>query len=204
MEMKINRRILQSERKKRAWSQEHLATVSGLGLRTIQRIEKTGVASYESVQALAAVLALRTDELAVISNGQAKTSGRRALAGAAALVLLVSSAVFQTSNSWADQLMLDISVAPNNEDMTEGQLLIAEGKEAEMRINDKIRVLVTPTIQEDGWVFLSAKIYEILDGESVLMLEPKLVTADHKQAEVRIEGESGNSFRVLITPHTSD
>ena len=88
--------------------------------------------------------------------------------------------------------------------MTKGQLLIAEGKEAEMRINDTVRVVIVPAIQDDGKVFLSTRIYEIVDGESLLLAEPKLITANGKEAEIRIEEESGNSFRVLITPHTSD
>jgi transcriptional regulator with XRE-family HTH domain len=56
MEMKIDAKLVRTEREKRAWSQDHLATVSGLGLRTIQRIEATGLASYESIRALSAVL----------------------------------------------------------------------------------------------------------------------------------------------------
>ncbi len=55
MDMKLDSLVIRSEREKRAWSQEHLAGVSGLGLRTIQRIESTGSASYESAGALAAV-----------------------------------------------------------------------------------------------------------------------------------------------------
>jgi len=58
MEMKINSELIKSERIKRAWSQEYLATVAGLGIRTIQRIENSGSASLESVKALASVLDL--------------------------------------------------------------------------------------------------------------------------------------------------
>lgn len=54
----------QSE-KKRAWSQEHLAEVSGLGIRTVHRIEKTGIASLESVKALASVFELEALELQI-------------------------------------------------------------------------------------------------------------------------------------------
>jgi transcriptional regulator with XRE-family HTH domain len=42
-------------RVERAWSQEQLAEISGLSLRTIQRIEKRGKASMESKKALASV-----------------------------------------------------------------------------------------------------------------------------------------------------
>jgi transcriptional regulator with XRE-family HTH domain len=58
MDMKLNSAVMRQEREKRAWSQEHLAGVTGLALRTIQRIESTGVASYESAGAIAAVFGL--------------------------------------------------------------------------------------------------------------------------------------------------
>lgn len=61
--MKISASIVRSEREKRAWSQEHLASVSDLGVRTIIRIEKNGLASPESVKALAAVFELQTSDL---------------------------------------------------------------------------------------------------------------------------------------------
>lgn len=54
--MKIDAKRIRAEREKRAWSQDHLASVTGLGLRTIQRIESSGQASYESVSAIASVL----------------------------------------------------------------------------------------------------------------------------------------------------
>src|SRR5688572_7374617 len=56
MEMQINANLLKHERNKRAWSQEHLALVTGLGLRTIQRIETSGMASNESIAPIATVL----------------------------------------------------------------------------------------------------------------------------------------------------
>jgi transcriptional regulator with XRE-family HTH domain len=68
MDMKLKSAVIRQEREKRAWSQEHLAGVTGLALRTIQRIESTGSASYESAGAIAAVFdlpvtALRDGEL---------------------------------------------------------------------------------------------------------------------------------------------
>ena len=54
--MRIDAKLLKAERLKRAWSQEHLATVAGLGLRTVQRIETSGMASNESIASIASVL----------------------------------------------------------------------------------------------------------------------------------------------------
>ena len=62
MDMKVDSSYLKAQREQRAWSQEHLAEVTGLGLRTIQRIETTGTASYESARSLAAVFGVRSEE----------------------------------------------------------------------------------------------------------------------------------------------
>jgi transcriptional regulator with XRE-family HTH domain len=66
MELQLRPELIRAEREKRAWTQEHVAELAGLGVRTIQRMEATGTASVESATALSAVLeiplaALRTD-----------------------------------------------------------------------------------------------------------------------------------------------
>jgi DNA-binding XRE family transcriptional regulator len=53
--MKINAAIVLEYRLGRAWSQEELGSVSGLSLRTIQRVGKEGLASLETKKALAAI-----------------------------------------------------------------------------------------------------------------------------------------------------
>jgi transcriptional regulator with XRE-family HTH domain len=61
--MKINAALVAALRKKQSWSQEELATASGLNLRTIQRIESDGAASLQSRKALASVFEVEVDEL---------------------------------------------------------------------------------------------------------------------------------------------
>ena len=68
MDMRVDPKRIRAERERRAWSQEHLATVSGLGLRTIQRIEKTGAASFESALALAAVFEVSVADLRIVRD----------------------------------------------------------------------------------------------------------------------------------------
>jgi len=55
-------------RKEKGWSQEVLATASGLSARTIQRIEANGKASAESVLAIASVFNLSPQALAASSD----------------------------------------------------------------------------------------------------------------------------------------
>ena len=61
------KRILEA-RQQRSWTQDELAVVSGLHLRTIQRIERDGVASLQSAKALAAALDLSVQDLGTKEN----------------------------------------------------------------------------------------------------------------------------------------
>ena len=75
-------------REERLWSQEHLADLAGLGLRTVQRIENGDSASRDSVMALAA--AFNVDAAALTINEKteaAEQRERKAKKGVAALRL---------------------------------------------------------------------------------------------------------------------
>jgi transcriptional regulator with XRE-family HTH domain len=61
--MKVNVDLLLQMRKAKAWSQDELATVSGLNLRTIQRIEKEATASLQSMKALASAFDVNIRDL---------------------------------------------------------------------------------------------------------------------------------------------
>ena len=92
MDVELNTDIIRRERTARAWTQEQLAAAAGLGLRTVQRIEASGIASLESAGSLASVFAMPLEELRA-PVPRARLSGwRRWLAGAALIfaALLVS------------------------------------------------------------------------------------------------------------------
>ena len=71
MEMKINIELLKKLRHEKAWSQDQLADISGLSLRTIQRIEKNGNASLESKKAIASAFEIKAVELDINENSSA-------------------------------------------------------------------------------------------------------------------------------------
>ena len=52
MDMKIDIEFIKQARTDKNWTQQQLADICNLSLRTIQRIEKTGIASHESVASL--------------------------------------------------------------------------------------------------------------------------------------------------------
>ena len=61
--MKINRNLILALRKQRSWSQDELAVASGLNLRTVQRIERSGSVSLQSKKALAAAFNIDVSDL---------------------------------------------------------------------------------------------------------------------------------------------
>ena len=72
MDVQVDRDLIRLEREKRAWSQEHLAAAAGIGARTVQRIEATGIASYESVRAISAALEISVGQLRADDASQAQ------------------------------------------------------------------------------------------------------------------------------------
>lgn len=64
--MQINTHKIKSWRKQRGWTQQQLADICDVNLRTIQRIESTGSASAESISALASAFEIDRDEIFVV------------------------------------------------------------------------------------------------------------------------------------------
>jgi len=70
--MDINASMIKRERHARSWTQQHLADVCNLSLRTIQRVERFGSAAPDTVMELCAVLELEQAVLLVSSEKEAK------------------------------------------------------------------------------------------------------------------------------------
>ena len=81
MSFKADAEKIKRWREERHWSQEHLAELAGLGLRTIQRIENGEAASQDSLRALAAaynvdVMALAVDQEAEIARSKRQQNAK--------------------------------------------------------------------------------------------------------------------------------
>lgn len=96
MEMKINANKVISERKARAWSQQHLAEVSDVSLRTIQRVENNGTGSLETVKALASCFELDVNMLFTLEIEAANrhSNSKSRIAVICSLVIALLSSVF--------------------------------------------------------------------------------------------------------------
>lgn len=73
--MLINAQLIKEQRIDRGWTQQQMAEVADLSLRTIQRIENQGVASNESVSALATVLELPRGHILLHQNQSTNAGG---------------------------------------------------------------------------------------------------------------------------------
>ncbi|WP_228517780.1 helix-turn-helix domain-containing protein [Aliidiomarina indica] len=69
-DMSINAEQVRALRESRGWSQEHLAEVAGLSLRTIQRVEADGRGSRETKLSLAAAFDVPLGRLSIVVPGE--------------------------------------------------------------------------------------------------------------------------------------
>jgi DNA-binding XRE family transcriptional regulator len=211
--MRVDTAFIKTQREQRAWSQEHLAEVTGLGLRTIQRIEASGSASYESAQALAAVFGVSVADLRDEEPAgpvlRLNVPLRPVLGVFAALVM--GGALLVGTRSFADQVLMDVSVArkttiPGSSavDTSEWktQFVVDDGTLVP-NVNDlrlqELRFSIVPKLLPDGRILVEMQIFEQQGDAEVLVAEPRLVTADGQPAEV-VTGSDVRSFRFAITP----
>lgn len=88
MEMLINAELVKKIRHQRSWSQDQLAVVAGLSLRTVQRVENNAVCSLETKRALASAFELDAHDLDVPETTVKEAGQRRVFAFALTGVVL--------------------------------------------------------------------------------------------------------------------
>jgi transcriptional regulator with XRE-family HTH domain len=66
--MEVNAVKIKALRTKHGWTQQHLADACAISLRTVQRVERYGNASQETVASLAAVFEVLHTELVVVDQ----------------------------------------------------------------------------------------------------------------------------------------
>ena len=88
MTFKVDAAKIKRWREERQWSQDHLAGLAGIGLRTIQRIENGEKASQESTMALAAAFGVDATTLSVDVEAEARKASERQAEEAAARMRL--------------------------------------------------------------------------------------------------------------------
>lgn len=207
MDMQVDSKRIRMERERRAWSQEQLAEVAGLSLRTVQRVESSGSASYESARAIAAVLELEVAVLRVASAEnlpalpavmQRGPRGLRYFGLAAVLVLALG--IFFTRDAVAGDVMLDVALELNDQKLGQHQMVANEGKSAEIRLEGQMRLFVNPMVTQDGSILLSMRVEEPAGSRWVQVGEPRIMVVNGDRGEVKVTSPKGNVYRIAIRP----
>lgn len=201
MEMQINADFVKAERQRRAWSQDHLASAAGLGLRTIQKLETSGVASNETIKSLAAVFGCSVQDLRVADVVSRPVSPmRRALPLATAASIALLSGAFLITRAWAGELMLDVVLGGADPNPKVFKLMTEEGRQTEAIVDRQLRIVLTPTIQESDLILISAEIYGYDGQQYKLLSKSKVLTRDGVDAQIQIRLSDRSDVQMSVNP----
>ncbi|WP_198284810.1 helix-turn-helix domain-containing protein [Cellvibrio sp. BR] len=196
--MKINHKLLRRQREQRAWTQNQLAEVASLSMRTVQRIERNGIAAKESAMALASALDMDLADLLIQSNSSSTrhTSNRRWWGLVGILTSLIVSLGWW-STAAAEQVMINLSVKAESGASTEGemQFLNELGAQSEVRFNHQFRLLVR-TVRHNQGLLLSTEIYDFIDGDYLLISSPSILIADNELAAIHLDTHSSGRLQL--------
>jgi hypothetical protein len=99
----------------------------------------------------------------------------------------------------AKRVTLDVGVTLNDHDRLRIYRLVAEdGKAAEIRLDDALKVVIVPTLDEGGNVMYWIAMYEFDGGNYVLVSRPELTMPGSGNAAVHVASSAG-SFGFSIT-----
>jgi transcriptional regulator with XRE-family HTH domain len=198
--MQIDSSRIRTERERRAWSQEHLAEAAALSLRTVQRVETSGAASYETARAIAAVFELEVAALRQVTMATPRVRDRRLRYFGLAATLVLALGAFVSRDARAGDVALDVGLWLNRERLSQSQLVTAEGKSAEIRLEGQVRVFVNPVVTKDGAILLSIRLEEPSGTRWVEIGEPKIMVLDGNEGTVKVTSPKGNVFEIAIRP----
>jgi len=89
--MLVDSKKMKELRCSRNWTQQHLAEVCDLSIRTIQRVEKDGVASNETVGAYASIFELSVGELVIPAERYERLDNKVVVPAAMVGLLILAS-----------------------------------------------------------------------------------------------------------------
>jgi transcriptional regulator with XRE-family HTH domain len=200
VEMNINGERIKTLRSKKAWSQEQLATAAGLSLRTVQRIEKNGVASNESAKALAAVFDTHIEALAerTISAPRAHRFPVQAslgFVGGSLLGLLLFFAGTASAVDYTVQSFLNSKAVESRQVSDTAVVPLVDGLSQE-----RARVRITASETENAQVRFNVQIYRCDRAGCKEVELVGLETPYGKPARVAWPLENGDVIAYEMTP----
>lgn len=209
MDMQIDGSKIRQLRRERAWSQEHLAHVASLGLRTVQRMETDSKASYESLRALASAFDLQPADLlrkpAQTSTGTHPPARRMLAACSLGLATLAGTFVLLgTPAASAEQVRLGLQLSLEDTDIVSSEVVVPLGERARITLPNQFRVewesFLPPNVSDA--LMLKFAIYDLRGPEEVLLSEPAMLVTSGQEAMLRVtpDDAAGEAFALRVTP----
>lgn len=199
MDMHINKEFLRQQREQRGWTQSHLAEVAELSLRTVQRIETSGIASKESAMALAAGLDIQLNDLLIqkssLDTGKAKF--RRWNIVGLLLVTLLGAGWWSVAS--ADQIAINLSIKTPANSKSDMQVLSENGQQSEVKFDGEFRLLFTATRQDKN-LLIATEIYDFVEGEYQLLSTPSFLVADNQETGIHVAVPDKGNLELTFTP----
>ena len=180
MKVKINSEFIKSNRLNRAWSQEQLAHLAGLSLRTIHRVETNGTASLESIKAIASVLEVPLEQIMQCIKAEEKSVNSRLLRNGViaslGALLFATLSIFVGNTALAEQVMLDVNVSVNDEILGEfGNILVVESKEEVFLFEEVVKILLVTTITENDGLVDFFNLKKVTQSRTFLTLFSRII-----------------------------
>jgi hypothetical protein len=109
--------------------------------------------------------------------------------------------LFFTPVAYAGDVQLAVGLSLNDEKLGDHQAVTPEGKSAEIRLDGKMRLFVNPLVTRDGSILLSMRVEEPSGSRWVEIGEPKVMTQNGNQAEIKVTSPKGNVYRITVRPN---
>lgn len=199
MDMQINKELLRQQREQRGWTQSHLAEVADLSLRTVQRIETSGIASKESAMALAAGLEIQLNNLLAQdpSLGIGQSKFRRWNLAGLLLVSLLGAGWWSAAS--ADQIAINLSIKTPAESKSDMQIISENGQQSEVKFDGEFRLLFTATRQDKN-LLIATEIYDFVEGEYKLLSTPSFLVANNQETGIHVAVPDKGNLELTFTP----
>lgn len=186
MDMKLKPHRIKMLRTERAWSQQHLADVSGISLRTIQRVEKSHSASPETLKSLAACFEVSIPDTLAPQQQSSKVqqsafktwSGalnrfQKALGTSAVLMAIVGAMLLTTASTNASNI--EVSAEALTVSTDKNNAVYTGSVDVFIPMNELTKVsisLVTKTHKTDERITLTLPGGEFVFSDATLKWEP--------------------------------
>lgn len=197
--MHIDSKLIKTERERRAWSQEQLAEVASIGLRTLQRVESTGTASFETAKALAAAFGCSLDELCAAKPRPNGFWRRPAFAGIV-LACSILAIVLITTHVQAREIMLNVVLTSPLKGSSTFKMLTTNGKQTEARLEKESRLIFIPTLVDNNLILIAVDIYDYDGKDFKLVSQPKVMVRNGGDARIQVGTDDGKIYDLKINP----